>query len=528
MGKKNQKKGLSGDQKLAQVVQPPTADAPVLYIHPAKQGVDLTYNDEAGRAYGVIPVGLPALVNLLRANDIQVTGISYPLERQLNPNFNLDAWCKLHASARVVLIDLHWYEHCFGALDTAKAVRQALPDAWIVMGGLTASGFAKEILRDFPEIDFIIRGDAEKPLLELVQRLLKFGNRSAGCPDVQDIPNLTFHGEAGVIENPLLYTAQPEDLDRLDFTDMTFLEHYRHYYVQEYIVTDVNAALKALEKSTPYWGRWLSTARGCRSNCSYCGGGKASHKQLAARFGLIRRSPARMVDDLKNLEKAGVVQASMAYDIAEMGEEYWRELFSLIRQEGLKIGLYNEFFQLPAPEFIEDFMNSVNLEHTCIAFSPLAGNERVRRLNGKHYTNDAFFDILALVNQYNLHIFVYFSLNLPGETNQTFRETLKFARQIFEFYPTSLLQIFNTVHTVDPFSPMGMFPEKYGIHTSMSTFQDYYNYCYETRFAGDSARSELHRGFALNEPRDLDAMADAWDAEHLGKEAGWRPIPAKW
>jgi hypothetical protein len=34
----------------------------------------------------------------------------------------------------------------------------------------------------------------------------------------------------------------------------------------------------------------------------------------------------------------------------------------------------------------------------------------------------------------------------------------------------------------------------------------------------------------LNDPaaRELEAMADAWDAEYLGKEAGWRPIPAKW
>ena len=220
----------------------------------------------------------------------------------------------------------------------------------------------------------------------------------------------------------------------------------------------------------------------------------------------------------------------MAYDIAEMGEDYWRELFARIREKGVKIGLYNEFFQLPSPEFINDFVRSVNMAHTCVAFSPLAGNERVRRLNGKHYSNDALFDILALLNQYNVHIFVYFSLNLPGETDQTFRETINLARQIYEFYPTSLLQIFNTVHTVDPFSPMGLHPEKYGIKTSMSTFMDYYHYCQETRFAGNTARTELYRGFTLEDPalRDLKAMADAWDADFQGKEAAWRPIPAKW
>ena len=527
MGKKL--KRLSHGESRAAVQAGSRSDAQVLYIHPAKQGVDLTYDSQTGRAYGVIPVGLSALVNRLRDNQIVVRGISYPLERQLLRAFDLVAWLQAQPSAKIVLIDLHWYEHCYGALDTARAVREARPDVWVVLGGLSASGFAKEILRDFPAVDFILRGDAELPLLALTQRLLAHGSRAAEGLALQDIPNLSYRDSGEVVENALSYTAGCPEMDSLNFTDLSFLEHYQDYYVHEYIVTDVNAALKALE-TRPYWGRWLSTARGCRSECSYCGGGKSAHRALAGRAGLVARSPQRVVDDLAALEKAGVVQASMAYDIANMGEAYWRELFALIRSRGVKIGIYNEFFQLPSAEFIREFVKSVDLAHSCVAFSPLSGHERVRRLNGKHYATDAFFDILAEVSRYNLHIFVYFSLNLPGENTETFRDTLALARQIFEFYPSSLLQIFNTVHTVDPFSPMGLYPDKYGIKTTMSTFMDYYNYCRDTRYAGDSARSELHRGFSLNDPalRDLDAMADAWDAEYLGKEAGWRPIPAKW
>ena len=81
----------------------------------------------------------------------------------------------------------------------------------------------------------------------LCRRLLKSGNRSAGCPDLQDVPNLSYHDNGAVVENELTYTAAPEDLDKLNFTDLTFLEHHKEYYVHEYIVTDVEAALKALE-----------------------------------------------------------------------------------------------------------------------------------------------------------------------------------------------------------------------------------------------------------------------------------------
>ena len=160
--------------KISQPVRKASQDQyPVLYIHPAKQGVGFNADPKNGRPYGVIPVGLPALVNILRENNIGVKGVIHPLEMQLDPSFRLDLWLKAYASAKIILIDLHWYEHCYGSIDTAQFCKQILPDAWIILGGLSATGFSKDILENFPEVDFIIRGDAEKPLLELVQCILQ-------------------------------------------------------------------------------------------------------------------------------------------------------------------------------------------------------------------------------------------------------------------------------------------------------------------------------------------------------------------
>ena len=57
-----------------------------LYIHPAKQAVDL-YDTPArrkfGRPYGLMPMGVPALVNLLRDNGISVRGVNFPMEKRL-------------------------------------------------------------------------------------------------------------------------------------------------------------------------------------------------------------------------------------------------------------------------------------------------------------------------------------------------------------------------------------------------------------------------------------------------------------
>lgn len=520
----------------------------VLYIHPAKQGPLFSPDSDTGRPYGLIPLGLPALVNVLRTNGIPVKGIVHPLEKQLDPTFDLKKWLDRHTTVRVILIDMHWYEHCYGAVETARICKEVLPSAWTVLGGLSATGFAREILANFPQVDFIVRGDAEKPLLALVQHLLGENSPEQHLAALAAIPNLSYRDPAlmsagvlpaglppnkaastEVIETPTAYVACTPDLDALDFVDFDFLEHSQEYFVHEYIVTNLSVARQALETS-PFRGRWTCTARGCKYHCSYCGGSKESHIRLANRDGIVTRSPDKVVDDLKRMNNKGIIQASLSYDIAVLGEDYWRTFFSLLRTSGVKIGVYNEFFQIPTPELIDDYARSTVMAQSCVALSPLSGNERVRRLNGKHFSNNQFFDILDALSRHRFYLFVYFSLNLPGETTETFAETLELAEAVYNFYPRSLLKILNTVHTIDPVSPMNLYPEKYGIQSSMSTFMDFYNYCRDTRQGGPGARTGLYRGYELTDPdaRSLENMANAWDRARIGREASWWPVPPSW
>lgn len=506
-----------------------TPGAPVIYIHPSKQGQNYSQNDNSSRPYGLIPVGIPAIANVLIQNGIPVKGINHSLEIEVNPDFVMKKWLRSQHGVRIILIDLHWYEHCYGAIRIAQICKREHPQAWTVLGGLSASGFAREILENFQEVDLVIRGDGEQPVLQLVQSLLAVPTPALAEADLQAIPNLTYRQNGQVVENALGYTATTSNLDDLDFVNLDFLEHYRDYGIHEYIVTDVEKTRQALS-TKPFLGRWITTARGCKYECAYCGGCKSAHQVLAGRNGIVTRSPEKVVDDLARLERAGYVQASLTYDIAELGEEYWKTLFSQIRSRGIQIGLYNEFFQMPSEEFIDDLTRTVPQEHSCVAVSPLSGDERVRRLNGKHYNNDQLFDILEYLQRHRMNLFVYFSLNLPGETTQTFLKTVELAKEIFYFYPKSLLKIINSAHTIDPLSPMNQHSDKFGVHSTMKSFMDFYRYCEATQEQNPDSRVGLHRGFDLANPenRSLATMVELWDREREGKEASWWPIPPTW
>lgn len=504
-----------------------------LYIHPAKQAVDLydtPVRQKFGRPYGLIPMGVPALMNHLCNNGIPVRGVNFPMEKRLNAKFNLREWLLKYKQARMVLIDLHWYEHSYGAINVARIAKQILPHAWVILGGLTSSAFANEIMRDIPMVDFVVRGDAERPLLALAQALMAV--EPGGTPNLKEVPNLTYRCKERVVENPRTFCAKPEDFADFDFINLSWLDHEDDYYVHEYLVIDMDLARQAREGMdiSKYRGRWITTARGCDFECSYCGGAKSAHKAIAGRNGVVPVPVETIINQIQSLLEHDVIQVCFSYDLAALGERYWKSLFRAIRKAGIKIGLYNEFFQLPPPGFMKDFVRTADMAHSSVALNPYSGSEHVRRLNGKRYNDAQLFNALDEVNLYNVPIIVYFSLNLPGEDEKALQESIQLAQSVYDMYPRTKLKILNSCHTVEPLSPMAQHPSRYGVVVKWTTFKDWYEYCKNTQLQLPGARTGEWRGFDLLPPekRSVEAMADAWDEAAKGREDTWWPIPPSW
>jgi tRNA A37 methylthiotransferase MiaB len=498
----------------------------VLYIHPAKHGVDSTYRG-LGTPYFYMPVGVIALANHLQQQGLTVKGINYPAELRRDRGFSLRAWIEAQEGARLVLIDLHWYEHAYGAISVARACRRALPGARTVLGGITASLYASEILRSFPEVNYVIRGDAERPLQALAAQLFSRGGQDTGRrqrPDLSSIPNLSYRANGQVVENELTYCATAAELDDLDFVSIAFLENADWYGALQFEPTSLTRSL-----SNPR-GHWLSIGRGCHFDCSYCGGGKESHRLFAGRDKLVLRSAEKVAADIQRLADEGFEQVSLALDPAILGPEYWKPLFAQLRSRGVRIGIYNEHFQLPSPEFIADFVRTADVSRSEVALSVLSGSERVRRINGKYYSRQKLNRTLSLLKQNQVPVFVYFSLNLPGEDEKAFDRTLRLAERIGQFYPPQLLKIINMMHTLDPCSPMSRDPGHFSIQVNMRSFRDYYDYCRKTVASRPGAAPGESRGFSAKagQGQPLEAMVSQWNEFCAGQKFICVPVPQTW
>jgi len=492
----------------------------ILYVHPAKQEADARFDKYIPCSpYPFIPVGVVGLVNMLRREGWDVAGLNLPMELTMRPDLSFRRWLADQPPAKMALIDLHWYEHCFGAIDTARMIKSVWPDAVTVIGGLTTSNFAEEILASHPEVDYAIRGDAEEPLRQLARYV--FG----GDVDAAAIPNLVRRTGSEVRQNPRSYFATGEMLDGLDFVSTDWLAHAQSYGAIQY-----SGAGWIRLQDPDVRGHWLTIGRGCVFNCIYCGGGKHSHSELAGRNGYVMRSPEAVAEDIRRLRDAGYRQVALSLDPATFGPEWWQTLFRLLRQKAVKIGIYNEFFQLPSREFIAEFSATADMAHTEVAISPLSGDEEVRRQNGKFYANERFLRTLEDFKRFEIPIFVYFSLNLPGETFKTFKRTLELAQAVGQAYPSHLLRMLNPCHTLDPMSPMSRNPEQFGMEVAYRTFADYYNYCRATGWQPRNVLRGQHRGFEMKgrPTKTVEQMAQIWDLFAEQQPFRCFPVPRGW
>lgn len=483
-------------------------DGRILYIHPSKLPVDKPVDWSRGASpYLLAPMGVVGLANALRQKGFDVVGLNYPMEVALDPTFRLVPWLRRQSDVRLAMIDLHWYEHAYGAMDVMRACKHVWPDVPVLLGGLTASRFYDEIMAQFDAVDFLVRGDPELPVVSLAR-----GER------LSEIPNLSYRVDGQPVHNDRTYHPGLAELEALDFVDTSFLVHADRY--AEFQSSDFGR-LK---------GQWLEIGRGCHMSCGFCGGSKQAHQVLAGREAILTRRPELVADDIARLAERGLDQVSLSHDPAVLGKPYWSRLFAAVRARGTRIGIYNECWQLPQLDWVDALADTFVVADSQLAISPLSGDEAVRRLNGKHYDNARLFQFLDALKRHRIPIFVYFSLNLPGETEETLVDTIRLATRIAREYPPELVTMANMHHTVDPESGFATSPERFGIRVLMKTFMHYYEYCYLTPYAHPEAKQGRLRGFDMVPPgaRSLARMAEMWDAACAALGPNVKPVPPVW
>jgi hypothetical protein len=181
------------------------------------------------------------------------------------------------------------------ALFFASAIKEIYPQVKIILGGTQVGGeVGNEIIRTFPFIDWLVRGEGEQAIVRIMNLL---GSTASEIP-----PNCSGRNRGEVMCNPVI--DNPVDMEQLPFPDFDdYLASYRSFGFQR-------------EIQLP-----LEIGRGCYyGKCGFCG-----FNPLGVRY--RRMSNRRMVETLLHLGKQyGIfnyvfVDNLMPPDIGRLAEE---------------------------------------------------------------------------------------------------------------------------------------------------------------------------------------------------------------
>ncbi|MBS7609914.1 hypothetical protein KEJ19_05025, partial [Candidatus Bathyarchaeota archaeon] len=231
--------------------------------------------------YPLIAMGIFGLASSVSGAGYKTKIFNLALEQQINSSFSLQRFLK-SIQSKIYCISLNWFVHSPGAIQFASTCKKLYPNSLVVLGGMTASWFSKEIITNHPEIDLIVRGEADENFLDALEKC--FSEKS-----LDTVRGITYRSSSGVKETPL--GKPPSDIDKIDYTNLELLENWKKY---------LKSGATGFRKENPPTF-WLPIARGCTYNCIHCGGGREAYKMWSGRDEITFRSPSRIIEDIELL-----------------------------------------------------------------------------------------------------------------------------------------------------------------------------------------------------------------------------------
>jgi len=411
----------------------------------------------SGPFFEMYPVGLSFLGEYLERHGFKVRIMNLATMMLEKPDLDVEKLIS-RLEPRAFGISFHWLVHCHGALEIAQICKTAHPGIPVVIGGYSASLFHRELL-EYPQVDYVIRGDSTEEPLRLLILALEGGSR------LKDIPNLTFRDPStgAVTANELSYV--PDSLDQLGDNYLFMLKSAVKH-----------ADVRGPRAFKDWWSYPLTsvlTCRGCLKNCAFCGGSSWSMARCFDRVKPAFREPQSVAKDVGTIAKFTGAPVFIIGDIRQAGDEYADELLESLERVKPRNHIVLELFE-PAPRRFFDRL-SKSLPNFDIEISPESHDERVRLAAGKRYTNLELEQNIRWALESGCRRFdVFFMIGLPHQTPQSVKETVSYCSRLLVEHGAGLNPLIGPLAPfLDPGSIAHEYAGRYGYRLFHHTLEDY-------------------------------------------------------
>jgi anaerobic magnesium-protoporphyrin IX monomethyl ester cyclase len=290
--------------------------------------------------------------------------------------------------------------------------------------GTHVTPIPKETLRPYPSLDFILVGEPDLSIRDLLDHLegkidqrpddiqnlfadhdplYKPALNEDGSVDMGGIRGLAWrNGEEIVVNLPRLFIKDLNDLP-IPMHELLPLQKYRMPLIKGAFT-------------------FIVTSRGCPAGCTYC------IKHVSYQFTARLRSPKLIMEELWQLKKHGINNIHMYADLFTVNRDQVMELCQRMIDEKINI----RWTCNSRVDYVDEEMLNSMAQAGCwlISWGIESGNEQILKHAHKGAYPDKAERSLHWAKKAGIKNWGYFIIGLPGETEETIRQTIDFSKKL--------------------------------------------------------------------------------------------------
>lgn len=338
------------------------------------------------------PLGLMSLAASLRNSGYFPKILDYLIE-----NFNEDSILKNVQKADLIGITAV-SPHINNALNLASLIKKEFPDKIIVLGGAHASLLPQETIKNNPFIDFLIRGEGEIRIIQLIEYI-------QNQRKLEELDGIVFKKDGKIINlQPKQFIQNLDDLPMPAYDLIPFKKY------SLYLQSQFQPAITML------------TNRGCPFNCIYC-------SKPVFGSSLRTRNPESILKEIIFLKENYNIKEIIFYDDSfTLEKEKIIKLCQLIIKNNIKINWKCETRVNLVDQGLLNLMKKAGCYMICYGIE--SGNQKILNILKKGITLEQIRKAVAITKKAKIKILGYFMIGIPEETEKNIQETIRFAKEL--------------------------------------------------------------------------------------------------
>ncbi|WP_376793453.1 B12-binding domain-containing radical SAM protein [Thermoflexus sp.] len=167
---------------------------------------------------------------------------------------------------------------------------------------------------------------------------------------------------------------------------------------------------------------FIVTSRGCTAGCTYC------IKHVSYQYSIRLRSPENIVEEIRHLVDLGIRNIHMYADLFTISRDQVVGLCDRLIEAGIKI----RWTCNSRVDYVDREMLHKMAQAGCwlISWGIESANEQILKGARKGYRLEQAPQALRWAKEAGIKNWGYFIIGLPGETEETIRQTIEFAKSL--------------------------------------------------------------------------------------------------